>query len=365
MKTLLITIFTILYTTNTLAAEPRYLGRSPRGLLMGDAYTSLATDEFTLFYNPALLARHKGFSFFPLNPTIEAPNILAEQDRFTNIGSDPSDFSSAAMGFPIHIGLGMAPGFKMGKFGMTAIMNQQTNLSLQNAVSPTLTVDHRYDKGFIAGYASPVSENLAIGASFKYLKRESLDNSFYLFGTSLLDALSAGELDEVVSSLGQVNGQGVGFDLGFDYVKQDGGNLFSVSLALLDIYTKLTTDDNPDDYVVQDQPMQINLGSALVTELGGGFGFKVSADIRNLESQMELVRRLRLGVEVDLSPALSILAGVNALSGYSYGAKVNLGLLKVYAGFYSEEIGEKLGQEKADRILVYLSFFDFNFDPGV
>ena len=47
--------------------DPPYIMRSPKGLLMGDAYTSYATDEYTLFYNPALMARHSGFSFNPIN----------------------------------------------------------------------------------------------------------------------------------------------------------------------------------------------------------------------------------------------------------------------------------------------------------
>lgn len=45
------------------AQEVNYLARSPRALLMGDAYTAIADDEFTLFYNPAALGRNKGVSF--------------------------------------------------------------------------------------------------------------------------------------------------------------------------------------------------------------------------------------------------------------------------------------------------------------
>jgi hypothetical protein len=76
---------------------------------------------------------------------------------------------------------------------------------------------------------------------------------------------------------------------------------------------------------------------------------------------MEFMRRVRLGAELKMSPLLSILTGFNARS-YSYGIQLDLGIVDVYAGFYEEEIGEKLGQEKSARGIIYLSLFDFNFD---
>ena len=32
---------------------------------MGDAFTAVADDEMTLFYNPAALGRHRGVSIIP------------------------------------------------------------------------------------------------------------------------------------------------------------------------------------------------------------------------------------------------------------------------------------------------------------
>lgn len=367
-----ISFFLLFLTLSSFAAEERVLGRSPRGLLMGDAYTSLADDEFTLFYNPAILARHKGFSFSPLNPTVSAVNILKDQDRFSDLGDDPADFSDAALGFPVHLGVNFAPGFKMGGFGLTALVNTQTNFNLQNKVNPTLNIDHRYDKGFIAGYAHALSgsytsggsgNHLALGISAKYIDRESLYGSYYLFGTSLLDALSAGELDDVLNALGRVNGKGWGFDVGLDYVNSTGSSTFTAGLAFLDVYTNIITEENEQDLDVQEQPMQVNFGTAYQLKVGGGFDLTISADIRQLSQQMELARRLNLGLELGLSPMLSIMAGLNAVDNYSYGIKFDTGLIKAYAGFYGVEIGEKLGQEESDRFLVYLSLFHFNFDP--
>ena len=355
---ILLTLFT--FSFSSLAEEARYLGRSPRGLLMGDAYTSIADDEYTLYYNPAILARHKGFSFSPMNPSISVTNILKDPDQFNNTGSTTTAFAEQLSGTPIHLGLNAAPGFKMGRFGITAIVNSQSNFKLMNDYTPMLDVDHRFDRGFIAGYGMPLNGDLAFGMSVKYLQRESIYGTYNLVGQTMMDAISSGDPEQILQGLGQTKGSGWGVDAGFDYVVAAGPNMFTMGLAILDIYTVLQTDSNELNRVVQTQPMQINFGTSYSLE-AMGFGLKVSADIRNLESEMEFMRRVRLGAELKMSPLLSILTGFNARS-YSYGIQLDLGIVDVYAGFYEEEIGEKLGQEKSARGIIYLSLFDFNFD---
>ncbi|MBT4790366.1 MAG: hypothetical protein HON90_02245 [Halobacteriovoraceae bacterium] len=371
MKKLLILLLFI-FSQQTLAAAERSLGKSARGLLMGDAYTSIADDEYTLFYNPAILARHKGFSFYPLNPAFSGTNILSEPDRFTDLGSEPTDFATAAFDFPVHIGINYAPGFKMGKFGLTALVNYNSNFNLQNQVTPMLDVDHHFDRGFIAGYAHPLfgsyttgsgGEHLALGLSVKYIQREAIYGSYNLTGYSLLDALSKSDADAILESLGKINGSGWGADIGLDYINSSGAQTFSAGLAILDLYTILHTESNTDDLEVQTQPIQVNLGTAWQVSAGAGFGFTVSADIKHLEQQMELARRVHLGLELELTPALSLLGGINAVDNYSYGLKFNTGLIKIYAGFYGTEIGEKLHQQDSDRFIVYLSLFHFTFNP--
>ena len=137
---------------------------------------------------------------------------------------------------------------------------------------------------------------------------------------------------------------------------------FTAGLAFLDIYTILHTEDNEQDLEVQDQPMQVNFGSSYSQKIGPGFDFTVSADIKHLSEEMEFSRRIHLGIELGLSPAISVLAGLNAVDNYSYGLKFDAALVKVYAGFYGVETGEKLGQEESNRFLVYVSLFDFKFD---
>ncbi len=369
-----IIVFLILIFSELLSAgETRTLARSPRGLLMGDAYTSQATDDFTLFYNPALLARHAGFSFYPLNPSLTAPNALNDMERFTELGETPAEISAALMDYPVHIGLDYSPGFKLGHFGLSALVNYNTNFILQNQVTPVLDVDHRYDRGFIAGYAIPLKgsyhperggEQFSIGFSTKYIQRESIYGSYNLTGYSLLDAISQGEIDDVLNALGRIRGSGWGFDLGLDYINSQGPSSFAISLAVLDLYTILHTDANEDDLEVQEQNLAINLGMSWTADLGGGFDFTASLDLKNLEeASNQYAEKIFLGAEFGLTPALSIYAGVNSVDNYSYGLKASTGLLTLFAGFYTTETGEVLQQQDSNRAVIYLSFLDFKFEP--
>lgn len=358
---------------NVYSSEVINLGRSPRGLMMGDAYTALADDAYTLYYNPALLARHNGFTFTPLNPMISVTNVLQDPDRFTNLGDNPSDFAESIMNFPLHVGMNASPGFKMGKFGLTAIVNYNSNLYLQNQIVPMLEIDHRYDRGFIAGFAWPFwgsfdskkgGEHFAMGGSLKYIQREGLQGTYHLTSTSLLDAISGGDSGSIIDSLGKVNGQGWGVDIGFDWAKSFGPSNFFVSLAILDPYTKMNTRDNEKNLEVQAQPMQINLSSAWELKIGPIIDLTLSAEVYNIHQKKEgddYIRDFKMGLEID-TPFFDIFGGMNS-GYYSYGIKTNLFLLDIQLGFYDLEIGERLNQIRASRVFLYLSLLDFTFDP--
>ena len=368
-----LSLLIFLISFEAISIESRVLSRNPRGLLMGDAFTALADDQYSLFYNPALLARHEGFSFYPINISLTGMNILSTKVDADSLGdSEPEDMASELMGIPIHLGFNYNPGFKMGRFGLSAINNMSTNLILQNEVSPTLEVDHRVDKGFIAGYAHPifgsyrsgVGTQLSLGMSVKYIEREGIYDAYYLYGTTVLDTMGAGELNDMLASLGQVKGRGWGVDLGLDYINATPSGSFSMGLAVLDLGTNLQTDKNEQDAEVQPQTTQINFGTAWMAKLASGLDFTLSADIKNLEDlDVEFLRRIHLGGELGITPALSALVGLNAVDNYSYGLKLNAGLIKIYAGFFGVETGEKLGQQDSERFTIYLSLFQFGFNP--
>jgi hypothetical protein len=359
----------IFISFEALASRPRHLNRSPRGLLMGDAYTSIATDEYTLYYNPALLARHSGFSFMPFNPSIHLTNAIADADRFSDMPSDPVGIADQIMDYPMHLGMNVAPGFKMGNFGLSAIVYNEFNMVLMNQITPTLDIDYRADRGFIMGYAHPLSGSLskeggtqlAMGFAVKHITRESIYESFNLTSPGMLTVFEdASSPEAILDSLGKVRGQGWGFDVGFDYVTRANGTELGMSLAMLDMYTLLNTEKNDEKVSVQPQPMGVNLGAHWTQKFAGIFDYTFSADLRNLSQQMDFMQRVHMGVEVGF-PVLRVLAGTSS-GYYSYGIQFNLGLIKTYLGLYELEIGEEYKQRKVSRAVIYFSLFDFTFD---
>ena len=253
IKGLVITFF--LFSLNALAGEFRYLSRSPKGLLMGDAYTTLADDEFTLFYNPATLGRNLGVKLNFLNPTIAGNNVLKYSDTFSDFpDNDSSAIAERILGFPIYFRTGIAPYIKVGRFGFSFLADVSFGMELNNAVHPVLGVDYRYDRGFVIGYAytwgkankskkkgrfrknsGGKSNSLGIGA--KYIKREGIKRNFHLFSTEVIELVDNTEssFDAIKDQLGYAEGASWGFDIGYEKSVRAGNTDYKFGISVTDI----------------------------------------------------------------------------------------------------------------------------------
>lgn len=356
-------IFTFIISANVFARELYYSVRSPKALLMGDAYTTLAEDDYTLFYNPAILARHSGFSLFPLPISLTASDPTEDMDRFeslTDVADSTSGLYNQLSGFPIHAGASIAPSLKMGQFGLTVFSSTQSNITLLNNSHPMIDIYHTEDNGFIAGFAKKFG-NVSFGASIKYLKRRGVAATKSLYDPDVIDGINAGGMDSLgdfAELFGGGQGKGWGFDLGMEYYKKTGANEFAFGISATDVAnTKLY--DGEEEAAVPEQPMRVSMGVSWKADYKI-FDYILSADLHPLLARIDNNRRIHLGFEVG-TPVLRLLGGYNA-GYYSYGAEVDLGMLDVYAGFYDVEIGSGYNKKKANRFLLYVSLFDFDFD---
>lgn len=339
---------------------------------MGDAFTAVNDDEFTLFYNPAALARHKrDFSINPINPQFQGTNVLSDMDRFENFPDEPVGAADVLMDYPAHASAGMAPGFKLFNVGVTFLANESFDVLLRNRSHPMLDLDMKSDRGVMVGIGIPLGPSrlsrknaqgsqTSLGLSAKYLERTGVRDTLALAGPTVVDSLSRDELQDVLKTLGRVKGIGYGFDAGIEHVSRSGNSQFVASLAAMDITgTDFKEQDHPDDLQVSDIRDQVNLGLAAGQDFKL-FHYILSADVRGLNEQMDFGKRLRFGVEFGV-PGLSVMGGLNS-GYYSYGATLDLVFMKLTAGFYDMELGSKYKQIKSRRFLLYLSLFDFSFD---
>ena len=121
----------VIFSTTLLASEVSYLARSPRALLMGDAYTAIADDEYTLFYNPAALGRNKGVAFTLFDPSFGVTDVLSEQNRFKSFPTTAPLIANRLMEFPVYLQAGIFPTLKMGQFAFTLFANNKTSFVLR------------------------------------------------------------------------------------------------------------------------------------------------------------------------------------------------------------------------------------------
>lgn len=348
---------------------------------MGDAYTAVADDEMTLFYNPAALGRHTGVTIIPLKPNIGFPDILDKElsldnfkvgvsNRFQNFPSEPEAISDKVLGFPLYLEIGAAPTVKVMNFGFNFFTVSKTSMELKNAIHPVLDLNYRLDRGFIVGYAfnhgsggqgaNPEGSSFSTGIGFKSVNRQGLENDFDLFGTYLLSVLqNASSYQDIRRELGYSKGSGYGFDLGTEYNFRSGATRYTVGLSWLDIGdTSFPREDGI--YHVPDQKQSLNLGSSFNQDFGWA-DYTLALDYSNIiDSQSAFSSKIKFGGRLRL-PLLSIYTGWNG--GYaSMGLGVRFLFMDFKVGFYGVELGRKFRQNEGKRTVISLSIAEISLD---
>ena len=334
---------------------------------MGDAFTALADDEYTLFYNPAALGRHSGFSFNTLNPMFTVINPINHLDVLNDFPSTTAGMADSLMGIPIKTSVGVTPGFRMGRFGFSAFYSTEAMFNLMNKTHPVVDINYKEDRGFIMGYGfvpgerlrseQATGEQLSIGFGVKYLKRSGLSGLFALAGTELGNA-EGSDIDAIAQSLGKNTASGWGFDLGVEHITARGNTRWINGLVMKDMFNlRMSHDRSGSEVPAQD--MAVNYGTAIEQNYEY-FKVRLGVDIRNLIEEQEFLRRLHTGLEVSI-PGISFMGGWR--TGYfSYGIMTDIMMLKIYAGIFSEESNPGYKQQRTDQALLYVSLLNFRFD---
>jgi hypothetical protein len=340
---------------------------------MGDAFTAVADDNYTLYYNPASLGQNDELQIYPLNGNLGITNALDDMDRFSNFPSEATEIASRVMDYPIYTNLGTTPGLKIGGFGINLFANSTATIALRNQVHPFLDIDYRYDRGFIMGYAHSfgsggkrvkgrvtAGQRISVGASVKHITREGMDESFSFFGPELLNAVSGAEgYSAIRRRLGYSIGKGYGIDAGVEYGLSAGSMLLTTGFSILDIGdTKFKRTEGFKK--LPRQKMAMNWGAAFRQDFLL-FDYTLSMDVHpiNVEA-MDNMSKLHFGAEVGF-PLLRFYAGLNA--GYiSYGGKIRLWPVSITAGFYRVEVGNSYKDQKGSRAIFMVELFDIDVD---
>lgn len=339
-----------------------YIKRSPKGLILGDAYVARPFDDHILFYNSSSLARNDSVGASLFNFSLGSNDIIKDKDRFDDVADTPQGVVNQFLDYPVHLEAGTVPGFQVFNFAFSLLYNVEANAVVTNSVNPVLDVNYKYDSGFVLGTGFPIAKSgcgkLALGGAAKYIKRTGIDDRFSIVGTRVLNALNNNDDDakEILRELGQHTDKTWGFDFSTEYSCKKKMTEWVVAASFLDVYTKF---DVPSDKTLPEQPMTANFGLSYKFDLGI-FSSQLSADVAPINMGLPLSQMFHLGFELGL-PMLSVLTGYSA-GGFSYGAEIDLFFVKLLGGFYYKNYGPTKDPISKRSAIIYLSLLDFSID---
>ena len=348
------TAFILTFSLSAHAQVQSTANSSVRALGMGDAFTALADDSSSLFYNPAGLARVRGinwkvFSLHAGASGLEAYNKIKDLNS-SGGGNELSDTIGKLYGDHVWSGVGGESIFTMPMIGFGVYNHTDALIKVDNPVYPALQTDVINDYGYTAGLGVPLGPFVQAGINLRYVKRMG---ARLPLGASLIADLDMDKLK------GRVTGWGVGYaaDTGVNLILP--APFFTATLsAVWKNMGKTIYKSSNTAQVLPSDDNNITLGAALKFDTPV-LSIAPAIDFQNLNrTDIQLARKLNFGIELGL-PLVDIRGGFRE-GYYTAGAGVNMGLFRVDVATYGVELGAYPGQIEDRRYVA-----EFTMELGV
>ena len=357
------TLLSIPSLQSALCKEYPYLYRSAYFLGRGDSGIAIANYEDAIFYNPAGVAtggeRYKKTIF--ASPMIELSQDARDVIRQLRIqdNRDPTELLRKHRGKPLHVGANVFSGMILRRAAIGAFAHTSNTALLYKdharGALETLHAESLVDIGAVFTLAHNFTPGFFAGITGKFIKRNRGYLNVNATEGHLLSSLNSH--DDI-----SMTGRGSGADIGLIYRPRSQINL-ALGLVIQDLGdTALTlekkTDRPAEKRLLRDIPQTISIGTAI--EFGTKYSkFRFLADFRDLTNEygMSPYKRIHFGAELTFRNSIGFTAGLN--QGYpSFGAYLDLKVLRLDVGAYGEEIGERAGSRPDTR-------FYFKLEAGV
>lgn len=335
-----------------LADEYPYIYKGFRPMGMGGAFVAVSNDANALFYNPAGLAdiEKTRVSLFSLEIETDKNTVSLIQDGlktdFSN-GTESSQFVRDHMGDHDHLGLAIVPSYSMPRFAFCVLGTGRLDLDVRDRQYPKLDVDVINDIGLGAGYAHPfLDNNLLVGASAKYIQRQSLTQEYTI--ADLSNKLS----DRINDDLKK--GNGILVDLGVIY------KLSKLQFANSRVGISANNLIGGGLGDAADATQHVDIGYAQDVDFkftSATFAIDYVDIFNQFKQDSDIAKRLRLGVECKFLDIINVRAGL--YQGYlTAGLNLEARIVRFDLLTYAEEVGAYAGQ-RVDRR--YAGRFVFGF----
>lgn len=352
------TLWYLWSTSDTgLARELKWTHFGLRPLAMGNAYVAVADDFNALFYNPAGLARLKGWSGEFLNPhvaissnTITAINKVQTLARGSSGGVDAVlNLLEENTGKNQYVAAGWTPHLVAPGFGIGMGLEIPASIAIHRDISVDIDAGPRVllPVGLAGNF---FEDRLSLGASVKValaggVSRQFSINDIEAFSNK--DKSSSGpKLSDYVEG-----GAGLGMDMGllFTPIKTMSPTL---GISITDVGgTSYTTQMDIGGNALGKPSLRlpaVNTGISLTPWEAGGMYVRTSVDAHAINQPEHFSKKFNLGIEWGYGSLIKVQGGLHQgeLSG---GFEFDVFLLAIRFVTYSEQLGVVAGENDTLR----------------
>ena len=334
-----------LWTEIALGDQFQRIYRSPAALGRGDTGVAIADNEEAIFYNPAGLAQgsgiFKGLTLFSPALEISGDTRALVMDAATSQGGDLVSTLTQHIGANQHIGFSNFTGVLLRRVAIGLVTSNETDVlvykdpaqggleavsaGLYSTTGLTFTLADSYYGGkmllgMTLGYYKRAQAQFEIGR----LEAQSLESTSDLFGYGTTTPVTLG-------AIFMLPGKGES----------------SLGITVHNLGDAHVTPDSAD-MSVDSLKQRIDIGYASTTSSKAAKA-RLLVDYIDATSTYtsNLYKKLHIGGEITLGKRIGISAGLNQ-GGPCVGTFIDAWLFRMDAGFYTEEISEKVGL-RSDR----------------
>lgn len=334
---------------------------------MGRAYSAVADDGLSLFYNPAGLAMVKKVEIQLFDVRLSSnqdtvSNLSGVKDLGKSSSSTVASVINKYMGKHLMTSGGNTSQITVPHFAVALTYDVHLDFDMQNATYPDTDMRFTKDFGIHVGGGVGIGkrQDFRIGSTISFLNRTG--------GTQDITVSDiAGRKSGLTSRFG-ANGSGVGGKLGVQYrLPTPGTTEYTASFVWHDIgdtsFGGLTA-VNPPSRIEQNMvagfairlPIGGNQNRRLLRRYGptrskNSLSFAFDYSYLNYSWNREhYLKHVHLGTNLDL-PILSVQLGMNQTS-LTFGLGFDIGLVRVALATYGEELGSYAGQRRDRRYIL-------------
>jgi hypothetical protein len=340
------------------ATMDRSLIRSPEALAMGGAYTAIVEDRDAAFYNPAGVAAydHISLHLVDLDPTV-SNWVVSGWKTLQNLKNPSGATLNQLMGQNIYVQGTATTAILAPGFALIGLYDQQGALYAKNQALPKIEYGYQTTEGVQAAFGYSIKDGQRRGRGRH--DRTDLDEWRFGIGLKYLTRtggyrdLSAAQLFSInstnASSLIGGKGSGYGGDLGVQRVQHINPRLLGYWGAAF-----LNVGDVAFGNGAASQRGDLSTGIGLKYKLAPATSLTFAYDIQQMNESDDFSKKQNVGLRLGI-PLVDVSMGFHQ-GFFTYGAAVDVWLLRISATIYREELGPYQQEDPESRFALRVDF---------